>query len=292
MSNKKINTMKNNLINLFTGALILAGLFISPPKISAQNQKAMVNKYMKALPQGRPDFKGVPQKYRMTAVYTNRDLYGSFTGKTKVSGDYTCGLEKGEASWSNVLISNSGDYTGSFPDGTRQEYMDNFKYLPSPEMLKEEAFKDFPASAENVLARNLIWDMATIEGFAWDYSDSLQLNRKYIIPDIKGEFEMAGIGTYEHAEIQACWTGISYLNNELCAVIEYRAIDNTIRLKMDQINTRGTEQYWGTTWISLRTKQIEYAEMYGGTIQEIEVKGYKDKFLVKTIRELWMERIQ
>jgi hypothetical protein len=134
--------------------------------------------------------------------------------------------------------------------------------------------------------------MGAIEGFAWDYADSLVLNRIYTVPDIKGEFQMAGIGSYSHKSIQVCWTGISYLNNELCAVIEYRAVDNMIKLAMDQINSRGTEQYWGTTWVSLKTKQIERAEMYGGTIQEIEVKGFNDKFLAKTIRELRVERIK
>ncbi|HOB84641.1 MAG TPA: hypothetical protein PK521_12845 [Bacteroidales bacterium] len=57
------------------------------------------------------------------------------------------------------------------------------------------------------------------------------------------------------------------------------------------MKTRGTEQYWGTTWISLDTRQIEYSEMFSGTIQEIEISGLKDKFLVKTIRELRIERI-
>jgi hypothetical protein len=52
------------------------------------------------------------------------------------------------------------------------------------------------------------------------------------------------------------------MNDELCAVIEYRAIDNMIKLEMDQMKTNGTEQYRGTTWISLSTRQIEYAEMY------------------------------
>ena len=37
--------------------------------------------------------------------------------------------------------------------------MENMTYVPSSDMLKEDAFKDFPASAENVFARNLIWDM-------------------------------------------------------------------------------------------------------------------------------------
>ena len=170
--------------------------------------------------------------------------------------------------------------------------MENFRYVPSSDMIKSDAFKEFPATTESVFAKNLVWDMMMIENFAWDFSDSLKLNRTYIIPEIKGEFAMADIGNYFHQSIQICWTGISVVNNKLCAVIEYRALDNKIELKMDQINTKGTEQYWGTTWIGLDDKQVEYAEIYGGTIQEIEVAGMKNKFLVKTIRELWVEKIQ
>ena len=58
------------------------------------------------------------------------------------------------------------------------------------------------------------------------------------------------------------------------------------------IKTKGTEQYWGTVIVSLKTKSIENGVMYSGTIQEIEVKGMKDKFLMKTIRELEISKIQ
>lgn len=271
--------------------MITAGI-IFPAVIFGQNQKTLVKKYMTELPHGKPAYNGVAQNYRMTAVYTNRDLYGNFTGKTKVTGDYICGLENGMASWKNVSIAASGNFSEPFPEGVKQEYMENMKYLPTKGLLEEEAFKNFPSNLENVFARNLLWDMACIEGFAWEYSDSLQMNRKYIVPDIMGEFQMADIGTYDHTNIELCWTGISFMNDELCAVIEYRAIDNMIKLEMDQMKTNGTEQYWGTTWISLSTRQIEYAEMYSGTIQEIEIKGLTDKFIAKTIRELWVERIK
>jgi hypothetical protein len=281
--------MKKGLFLITTGILIFSGII--SPELS-YSQSAAIKKYLTRLPSGKPVDKGNLEKYTMTAVYTNRDLYGNFTGKTKVSGEYSRGLGNSQVKWNNVRIGGSNNPEALFSDGVRQEYMENMTYIPSPEMLKEDTFKNFPRSTENVFARNLIWDMMTIEGFAWDYSDSLQLNRKYIVPDIKGEFNMADIGKYEHASIQLCWTGISLMNNELCAVIEYRAIDNKIEIGMDQIKTRGTEQYWGTTWISLKSKQIEHAEMYGGTIQEIEVTGLKDKFLVKTIRELWVDRIQ
>jgi hypothetical protein len=281
--------MKKNWKSGFAGILMTL-LLIIPSVSKGQNEKAFIKKYLTTLPHN--PVSQTLQKYRMTAIYTNRDLYGTFTGKTKISGDYTRGLENSQVKWNNALIAGSNSFADAFPEGVRQEYMEDMVYVPSPEMLKEEAFKNFPANPENVFARNLIWDMMMIEGFAWDYSDSLKLNRKFVLREIHGEFDMADIGTYNQASIELCWTGISEFNNELCAVIEYRALDNIIKISMDQINTKGTEQYWGTTWVSLKTGQIEYAEVYGGTIQEIALKGLSEKFLIKTIRVLWVEKIQ
>ncbi|MEI6048542.1 MAG: hypothetical protein WCS03_06555 [Bacteroidota bacterium] len=281
--------MKKKLNTGITGLLISLLIFV-PSVSNGQSEKAVVKKYLTELP--RVQVSNKLQKYRMTAVYTNRDLYGNFTGKQKVTGEYTRGLENGFATWNNIFIAGSNSFSEPFPAGKRQDYMENIKYIPSSDMLNAKAFNDFPATTESVYAKNLIWDMMMIEDFAWEYSDSLKLNKNYIIPDINGEFEMADIGTYSHNSIQICWTGISLVNDKLCAVIEYRALDNKIELKMDQIKTKGTEQYWGTTWIALDNKQIEHAEIYGGTIQEIEVAGLKDKFLIKTIRDLIVERIQ
>jgi hypothetical protein len=281
--------MKKNWKSCFAG-IIMMMLMFAPSVSKGQTGKAFIKKYLSEIP-------AVPasnalQKYRMTAVYTNMDLSGNFTSKTKVSGDYTRGLENGFVTWNNIIISGSNSFSEPFPSGTKQEYMENIKYVPSPEMLNSEAFKKFPNEPLSVFAKNLIWDMMTIEGFAWNYSDSLKLNRTYVIPDIKGEFKMADIGTYSHTSIQLCWTGISVVNNKLCEVLGYRALNNKIELKMDQIKTKGTEQYWGTTWIDLETRQIEKAEMYGGTIQEIEIPGFKDKMFVKTIRELFVDQIK
>jgi hypothetical protein len=286
-----IYKMKKLLIPIVAVVVTFFGIF-APANCYGQSQKTVINKYLKELPRGKVVNDGKLHKYRMTAIYTNRDLYGNFTEKQKISGDYTRGFENGYVAWNNISISGSKNFSEPFPSGTRQEYMENFKYVPSPRMLETDSFKGFPAGTETVFAKNLVWDMMMIENFAWDFSDSLKLNRTYIIPEIKGEFAMADIGNYSHQSIQICWTGISVVNDKLCAVIEYRALDNKIELKMDQINTKGTEQYWGTTWVGLEDKQVEYAEVYGGTIQEIEVTGMKIKFLAKTIRELWVEKIQ
>jgi hypothetical protein len=276
---------------LFIGALLTLTGLLNSQAISGQNLKAMEKKFMTSLPSGKPADNDNLQKYRMTAVYKNMDIYGNFTGKTMVTGDYTRGYKGGYAMWNNVFVSESKDENGPFDQGKKQDFMENFRYIPSSGMMNESDFKSFPKAIDNILARNLIWDMLGVELFAWMYSDSLKMN-KVINTGVAGEFNMAEIGTYNHASVQLCWTGISMRNNQLCAVIEYRALNNKLGIEVGNVKTKGTEQYWGNTWVSLKTREIEFAEIYSATFQEIEVTGMKDKFLTKTIRELTVGRIQ
>lgn len=281
--------MKKFFPPVLAGALILSGI-LSPALCYGQDKDAVIKSFLTSLPAGKPE--NILSKYRMTAVYTNRDLYGKFMNKLQITGDYSRGFEDGHMIWNNVFISNSGSFSDPFPEGVKQEYIENFKYYPDDNMLSAGAFKNFPSNPDNVFARNLIWDMMTFETFSWMYWDSLKLNEAYVIAQINGEFDMAEIGNYNHNKIILSWRGISEINGELCAVIDFNAIDNLIELTMEQINAKGTEQYWGTTWISLETKNIEKALMYGGVMLETEVKGMPDKFLIKTIRELWVEKIE
>jgi hypothetical protein len=124
------------------------------------------------------------------------------------------------------------------------------------------------------------------------FLDSLKLNKPYEVGQINFEFDMAEIGKYKHNKVTICWKGISEINGELCAVLDFNAIDNILELTMDQINSKGTEQYWGTVWLSLMTRNIEQAYMYSGTILETDVKGLQNKLLIKTVRELDLVRIQ
>ena len=280
--------MKNQFYSVYAG-LVLGLLIILSTVGNGQSNKKVEKKYFKKLPELQKN--NALQKYRMTAVYINRDLYGKFTGKTMVSGDYTCGLPGDSSMWNNVYISTSDNFSNPFPAGRKQEYMENFRYVPSDKMIQETAFKSFPKTVDNIFARNLIWDMMSTDIFAWNYYDSLKLNVPYIIPDIKGEFSMADIGNYSHNKIMLTWKGLTESNGQLCAVIDFNAIDNKIELTMDLIESKGTEQYWGSILISLKTRTIEQAVMYSGTIQEIEVKGIKDKILMKTIRELNIDKI-
>ena len=280
--------MKKQL-NSNRAGLLVSIFLIMTSIVNAQSEKAVSRKYLNELPKVH---KKTEQKYHMTAIYTNRDLYGNFTGKMKIAGDYTTGLPGDSVKWENVFISSSNNFSDPFPVGIKQDYMENMKYVPSSRMLEKDSFKNFPQKTESVFAKNLVWDMMMIEEFAWEYTDSLKLNKYFIIYPKAASFEMGGVGIYSHNNIQIRWTGISEMNNELCAIIEYRAVDNLLEINMDQIKSKGTEQYWGTTWVSLKTGLIEFADTYSGTIQEIQVKGFDNKFLAKTIREIRVDKIQ
>ncbi len=272
-----------------TGILILVMIVIPLICKGQQNTKGIIDAYLTKI-----NIKSIDnglKKYRMTAIYTNRDLYGKFMDKTKIEGDYTCGLENGNVKWNNVHISNSKSLTGSFNVKSPQNYMENFKYIPSSNMLETENFPDFPPTPNGVFSKNLVWDMMGIEEFAWNHLDSLKLNKIYHIPGLNNEFEMADIGTYSHSKVMLCWTGISQIDNELYAVIEFDAIDNIVNISMDAVKTSGTEQYWGSIWVSLKSREIGKAVMYSGSAQEIEITGMENKFLIKTIRELWVNKI-
>lgn len=268
----------------------LSVLLLAVPVLNGQSEKAVVKKYLSSLPQLQPV--NTPQKYLMSAVYINGDIFGNFSDKTRMTGEYTCGLPGDTAVWNNVSISVSNREDADFGEGNKLDYMEDFRYVPSPAMVTEKAaFTDFPATPENIFARNLIWDMYSFEVFAWKYYDLLKLNEPYAI-DKPEKFDMAEIGNYTHSRMIFTWVGMTSVRNELCNVIEFTTLDNKLEMTMDQIKTKGTEQYWGTVFVSAKTKTIEKGVMYSGTVQQIEVKGMKDSFLMRTVRELEVDRIQ
>src|SRR4030065_646155 len=108
--------MKKNMAMVVTGILIVSGI-VSPAVCSGQSKNAVIKKYLTELPGGAVRNDGSRQKYRMTAIYTNRDLYGNFTGKIKVNGDYTRGLENGFVTWNNVSIATSDKLSAPFTEG-------------------------------------------------------------------------------------------------------------------------------------------------------------------------------
>jgi hypothetical protein len=132
--------------------------------------------------------------------------------------------------------------------------------------------------------------MMGTEAFAWSYLDSLKLNQSYS-PAMNGKVELAGNGYFQNNHIKLTWTGISEMNNELCALIQFLALDNPLDVKMGNITAKGRSHYWGNIWVSLEDKQIEHAVLYEDVILDMNISPTQ-KQLIDATREIKFEIIQ
>jgi len=252
-------------------------------------QQDVVAKYLNVLPKDLKLEEQNPQKYKITADYFNGDIFGNFMNKTRVSGDYTRGFKDGTVKWNNVKIANGHVREGLFENAVSQDYMENFTYAPSDKMLEAASFSSFPPNSFHT--KNLVWDMLAIETFAWVYFDSLEINRTFRPGNLKEEIPLAGEGTFKNRDIQLKWTGISQMNEEVCALIEYRTFDNPLVVDTEQIKIKGRSHYWGTIWVSLKDKQIEHAILFEDVVMDMKMQGQANGQLINTTREISFEKI-
>lgn len=268
-------------------ALILIVAIILKGHVTAA-QKSIPTKYLTALPRELSLTEKEPQKYSVTADYFNGDLFGNFVNKTRVTGDYTRGFENGTVKWNRVTISNGTSREGAFASASTQAYMENFTYKPSDKMLDAASFPNFPPNSFH--SKNLVWDMLAIESFAWRYFDSLTLNQTFRPANMHNEMVLAGEGTFQNKDIHLIWTGISQMNDEICALIEYRTMDNPLSVDTEKLKIKGRSHYWGTIWVSLVDKQIEHANMFEDVVMEMKFADQPSQ-LMNTTRIIQFEKL-
>ncbi|HER00123.1 MAG TPA: hypothetical protein ENO22_12360 [candidate division Zixibacteria bacterium] len=229
-----------------------------------------IDDYLTELPENLVLNEDTPQEYRITTVWHNRDLQGNATAKFIISGQYTRALEGDSVQWNNVMIEIFPDPSKAASDTAYQEFMEGFKYKSPEDIARYDFFKDFPSDESTHLLRTLIWDAVAFEVFGWNYFDQLELN-KAIVPSDLVDFDapMADWGTITMKNLKLIWVGVSELNNELCAVIDYESFVNPVNSSSPGMTVQGRSLYWGIIYISLEDKQIEYATMNEDVIMEI-----------------------
>jgi hypothetical protein len=203
-----------------------------------------------------------PRAYRFTIDHTVTDTTGQVVQRQRVAGDYTRGLPGGEAAWSRVTVAESNGPAEIAGPGQTREFMEGFRYRTGPaslgESMKPDFFKSFPPTA--VYERNLVWDTGMIEMFGQEHFEHLTLNTPYRV--LSGQdVNMPGMGTFHNRDVQLTWLGRSHRNGQDCAVIAYRAFFNPLEVATGGMTLKARSHYWGEIWVSLSTKQIEYATL-------------------------------
>jgi hypothetical protein len=230
-----------------------------------------------------------PQKYEIKFDYIYLDTVGNPTGKDIVTAEYVRALPGEKVRWNNVRIAKAkADQSTSI--GELQKYMEGFTYNLSrrADMLKKEFFPGFPES--EMKTKNLVWDMHMIEQFAWDHFDKLELNKPFAIQSQPEDVPLAGAGTFQNRQIELTWVGLSKRNNEICALIQYRAFMNKFTTSIGNMNFQGRSHYWGDIWVSLKDKQIEYATLFEDVLVEFKFPGQTAKQLTGVLRKGTFEK--
>jgi hypothetical protein len=123
-----------------------------------------------------------------------------------------------------------------------------------------------------VVERNLVWDTGMIELFGQDQFERLTLNTPYRLISSQ-DINMPGVGTFHNRDVQLTWMGRSHRNGEECAVIGYRAFFNPLQIANGGMTLKGRSHYWGEIWVSVASKQIEYATLQEDVLGEMTLAG-------------------
>jgi len=234
------------------------------------------------LPHGTTPKDNGPRTYRFTLDYNTANTRGEVIYRQRVEGEYTRGLPNGEVAWTNVTVADATGPTASFPPAQKRDFMERFRYRNDIDStLKPDFFKGFPPTA--VVERNLVWDTGMIEKYGQNYFDQLKLNEPYRSTS-NDDVAMPGVGTFHSRKVALEWIGRSQRNGEDCALITYQSFFNSLEIANGGMTMQGRSDYWGEIWVSLGTKQIEYATLYEVVVADMKLPGQDATQVVNVFR--------
>lgn len=232
-------------------------------------------------------------QYLVETDYLNFNIYGDFASRMRISGKYTSGLPDGKVEWADAYLQKSDQPDGPFVSRENLDYVNGFSYTYEQNILAPEFFAGFPNNS--VEAKNLVWDMAGMEFFAWGHTDSLQLNVPYHANQANGPVELAGHGFFDNRDIILTWKGMTTNDNETLAMIDFRTMNNKLEVQVDMgdrhFQTKGRSHYWGTIWLSVDQHCIDRIELFEDVVLEIGWNDQAEKELVDVVREMRVTKI-
>ncbi len=224
-----------------------------------------------SLPQDTSVKDNGPRTYRFVVDYNTANTRGEIVRRERVTGEYTRGLPGGDVIWKNVTDVSVNSATDPFPAAEKLGFMKGFRYHNNlGDTMKPDFFKTFPPTA--VMERNLVWDTGMFELFGQSYLTQLKLNEPYRILSNQS-IDMPGVGNFTNKNVLLTWIGNSQMHGQGCAVIEYRGFFNPLDINTGGVLLKGRSNYWGLIWVSLATKQIEYATLYEDVLGELTLPG-------------------
>lgn len=278
--------MLNRTKSVFVVGTLVLGAVFGLIGQSLRAQSSSVQTWI--LPQGTAVKDNGPRTYRLTVDYHMANTKGEIVHRQRMTGEYTRGLGDGEVMWKNVSQAEADGATAPFGTAQKRDFMEGFRYRHGADSLKPEFFKGFPPTA--VVERDLVWDTGMIEYFGQNFFEHLKLNEPYHVL-ANQDVSMPDVGTFKNHDVVLEWVGRSQRNGQDCALITYKAFFNPFEIANGGMTLKGRNDYWGETWVSLGTKQIEYGTLYESVVGEMKLSGQDTTQVVNIFRSGTLEPI-
>lgn len=262
--------------------IIVGAIFSAALGLLGHSQTQSSSEATWSLPHGLAVKDPGPRTYRFTVEYNSANSKGDIFQRQRFIAEYTRGLSGGDVMWNNVTQATASGATAPFSFAQKRDFMEGFRYHNDLDStFRPDFFKGFPSTA--VMERNLVWDTAMIEMFGQNYFDQLKLNEPYhAISD--RDTDIPAVGRFHNRDVVLEWVGRSKRNGEACALIAYEAFFNPLEIAVGGMSMKGRSDYWGQTWVSVATKQIEYATIYENVMAEMKLPGQDAPQIVNIFR--------
>jgi hypothetical protein len=271
--------------------LFLAFMLISN-YLSAQ--KSDIDKYLSQKPSEiKARISGI-QEYDVILKWQNLDaIGGSKFNCNAVKANYMVGLENDSVGWKDVSMAQITDFQQKNFYGTYLPSFNDFKYKVSEtNFLKEDFYKNLPTEQRD-LAKWLVSDAIQMQGLAFYVFDSLEFNKEFV-PEFmdNNNVKFENWVTFTSRYQKLIWSGITKHNNEVCAIVKFESLYNPLKIENNQMSVKGRSLYYGEMWISLKSKQVEYAVMAEDVIMKLKSTSFPEEQLIDLQREIVFNKVK
>ena len=291
MINKRIflSTTKILLVLVLLGGLFFCCRKKVEEKVEVEKSKTLDECFET---QGSLKFdEKIPQQYRLTSTLYNRDMDGNIVSSMQIAGSFVRSVEEKDVlyRWNNVRMFSSRDTESDFPDGKPLEYMEGLSYALSDEILTEDFYANFPEEDRHFV-KTLIWDTPWVE-VAYLTMDNAEYNRTYFSSDLEQkEVKIQNFALLKTKNLKIKWVGVSKKNDEICALLEFKALSNPVTSQTDILSIRGRSCCWGSFFVSLDDHEVEYAEINEDIIMDMSISGKALGEVLNMQRELVFDK--
>jgi len=229
-----------------------------------------------------------PQRFFVQTQYQHTNSIGTASECVDITARYSRHPEAGFVVWDSANLVHTSD-PGDWPtETTWLRFMEGLAYDSSEALSEEDQFMGFPPSSME--AKFLVSDVSRIEDLAWAFCDQLELNEPRTLTGVDGVILTHSGVSLDLINLTLTWTGVSKINEELCAIIQYESLGLPFDVSMDDIEIIGQAYTQGTLTISLEDKQIEQATLSEDINFEIWVPGLFDPIFQTIARQLTLEK--